>query len=303
MAHVHSHGPDPAASTHRRRLLAVVVLTGLVLVAQIVGAAITGSLALLTDTVHAATDLGGLIVALTAATLMLRPADSRRTWGFRRIEVVAAMTQAVLLAGVGLYAAVEGVRRLFEPPEVPAAELLIFGFVGLAANFASMLILYGQRGVNFNLRAAFLEVIGDALGSVGVIVAALVIRFTGFQQADAIASLFIAALIVPRAIAIVRGTMRVLMEFTPEGLDLDEVRRHLEGVDHVQEVHDLHASTVATGLPVLTAHVVVKPECFRDGHAQRILEQARSCADEHFEVAHTTFQVEAACPAGLAAAH
>ncbi|MFT3889103.1 MAG: cation diffusion facilitator family transporter [Arachnia sp.] len=294
--HGHSHAPGAedlaAAPEQRRRLLVVVALTAAVLVAQIVGSALTGSLALLTDTVHATTDVAGLVVALTAATLMLRPASTQRTWGFRRIEVVAAAGQAALLLGVGVLAAVEGIRRLFVPPEVPSGELLVFGLIGLAANIASMLILYRGRGANFNMRAAFLEVVSDTLGSLGVIVAAIVIATTGFQRADALAALFIAALIVPRAFSIMRGTTRVLMEFAPEGLDLDVVRAHIAEVEHVVDVHDLHASTVATGLPVLTAHVVLGEECFRDGHALEILRSVRSCVADHFDVAHTTFQLE-----------
>ncbi|AQP51517.1 cation diffusion facilitator family transporter [Tessaracoccus flavescens] len=292
MAHEHHHAA-PATADHRRRLLLVVAITGVIVVAQLVGSVLTGSLALLTDTVHAVADLSGLVVALIAATLMLRPANDRRTWGFRRVEVIAALGQAVLLLVVGAYAVVEGVQRLFAPPEVPAGELLVFGVIGLAANLVGLVVLHGSREANLNLRAAFLEVLNDALGSLGVIVAAVVIWATGFQRADALAGLFIAALILPRAFVILRETTRVLMEFTPEGLDLDEVRRHLSEVDHVVEVHDLHASTVATGLPVLTAHVVLADECFVDGHAQEILRDVQGCVAEHFEVDHTTFQLEA----------
>ncbi len=291
MAHDHSHA-GPVTTDHRRRLALVVAITGVIVVAQFVGSIITGSLALLTDTVHAVTDLSGLVVALIAATLMLRPADDRRTWGFRRIEVMAALGQAALLLGVGVYAVIEGVQRLVSPPEVPAGELLIFGIIGLAANLIGLLVLHRGRDANLNMRAAFLEVLNDALGSLGVIVAAIVIATTGFQRADALAGLLIAALILPRAFVILRETTRVLMEFTPEGLDLDELRAHLVEVDHVIEVHDLHASTVATGLPVLTAHVVVADSCFHDGHAQGILAEVRACVAEHFEVAHTTFQLE-----------
>ncbi len=227
---------------------------------------------------------------------MLRPANPKRTWGFRRIEVIAALGQAALLLVVGTYAAVEGIRRLFEPPEVAAGEMLVFGIVGLAANVIAIVILSSSRGANFNMRAAFLEVINDALGSLGVIVAAIVIATTGFQQADAIAGLLIAGLIVPRAIILMRDTTRVLMEFTPAGLDLDEVRRHILELEHVTDVHDLHASTVATGLPTLTAHVVVEDECFTDGHAAEVLHEVRECVAGHFPVSiqHSTFQIETA---------
>lgn len=281
---------------YRRRLWIAFGITATIVVAQAVGSVITGSLALLTDTAHAITDASGLLVALVAATLMLRPATSKRTWGYRRVEVLAALGQATLLLVVGVYAAIEGVRRLFEPPEVPAGELLVFGVIGLVANVIAILILSTSRGANFNMRAAFLEVLNDALGSLSVIIAAIVIAMTGFQQADALAGLVIAALIVPRAFILMRETSGVLMEFTPKGLNLDDVRKHILELDHVTDVHDVHASTVATGLPVVTAHVVLDDRCFEDGHAEGVLREVRSCVAEHFAVSveHSTFQIETA---------
>ena len=296
----HDHGPSAAEvgqpGDYRRKLWIAFGITATIVVAQAVGSVITGSLALLTDTAHAITDASGLLVALIAATLMLRPATSTRTWGFRRIEVIAALGQATLLLVVGFYTAIEGIRRLFEPPEVPATELLVFGIVGLAANITAILILSSSRGANFNMRAAFLEVLNDALGSLGVIVAAIVIATTGFQRADALAGLFIAALIVPRAFKLMRETTSVLMEFTPKGLNLDEVRAHILELEHVKDVHYLHASTVAIGLPTITAHVVVEDECFTDGHAAEVLHAVKECVAEHFEVSvnHSTFQIETA---------
>jgi cobalt-zinc-cadmium efflux system protein len=296
----HDHGPSATEAgqpgDYRRKLWIAFGITATIVVAQAVGSVITGSLALLTDTAHAITDASGLLVALIAATLMLRPATSRRTWGFRRIEVIAALGQATLLLVVGFYTAIEGIRRLFEPPEVPATELLVFGIVGLVANITAILILSSSRGANFNMRAAFLEVLNDALGSLGVIVAAIVIATTGFQRADALAGLFIAALIVPRAFKLMRETTSVLMEFTPKGLELDLVRAHILELEHVKDVHDLHASTVATALPTITAHVVVEDECFTDGHAAEMLHAVKACVAEHFEVSvnHSTFQIETA---------
>lgn len=293
--HSHMHSPEEAASM-RPRLLVAFTLALVIVLAQAVGSLVTGSLALLTDTAHAITDASGLLVALTAASLMTRPATSRRTWGFRRIEVLAALGQSVLLLAVGIYTAVEGAHRLFAPPEVPGTELLVFGVVGLAANVIGIAVLASGRNANFNMRAAFLEVLNDALGSLGVIAAAVVIWLTGFYQADALAGLFIAALIVPRALRLMRQTTAVLMEFTPDGLDLDAMREHILRVDGVVEVHDVHASMVATGLPVVTAHVVVADSCFRDGSAVAILDRIRSCVAGHFEVSveHSTFQLETA---------
>ncbi|WP_336658993.1 cation diffusion facilitator family transporter [Leucobacter sp. USHLN153] len=294
----HGHGSTADAAglprDYRKRLWVTFGITAAIVAAQAIGSVVTGSLALLTDTAHAITDAAGLLVALIAATLMMRPATSRRTWGFRRIEVIAALAQAALLLVVGFYTAIEGIRRLFEPPEVPATELLIFGVIGLAANLIAISILLSSRGANFNMRAAFLEVLNDAFGSLGVIVAAIIIATTGFQQADALAGLLIAALIVPRAFTLMRETGAVLMEFTPRGLDLDSVRQHILELEHVIDVHDLHASTVATGLPTLTAHVVIEDACFTDGHAAQVLTQVQACVAEHFEVAvhHSTFQIE-----------
>ena len=280
----------------RKKLWIAFGITAVIVLVQFVGTIITGSLALLTDTVHALTDASGLLVALIAATLMLKPPTAQRTWGFRRIEVIAALGQAALLLAIGVYAAIEGIRRLIEPPDVPAVELLVFGILGLTANIIALTVLASNRGANFNMRAAFLGVLNDALGSLGVIIAAIIMATTGFQQADAIASLFIVALIVPRAYLLMRETLSVLMEFTPKGLDLDEVRRHIMALDHVLDVHDLHASTVATGLPVLTAHIVVRDECFTTGHVAEQLKAVQQCVAEHFEVAihHSTFQIETA---------
>ncbi|MBN6812187.1 cation diffusion facilitator family transporter [Kocuria marina] len=293
--HVHGH-THAGATGHPGRLRVAFGLTAGMVVAQAAGAIITGSLALLTDTVHALTDAIGLLVALVAAHLMTRPASSKHTWGFRRVEVIAALGQATLLLGVGIFAAVEGVRRLVEPREVPPTELLVFGAVGLACNVVAILVLSSSRESNFNMRAAFLEVVNDALGSLGVIVAAVVIATTGFQRADTVAALFIAALILPRAVRIMRETAAVLMEFTPHGLDLDLFREHIMALHHVVDVHDVHASTVATGLPTISAHVVVEDECFRDGHAADLLRDVKTCVAEHFDVSvhHSTFQIETA---------
>ena len=292
--HHHGTANGQAGSGLRNRLLIAFGITSFIVIAQAIGSIITGSLALLTDTAHALSDSTGLLVAVIAATMMLRPPSSQRTWGFARIEIVAALGQAVLLLLVGSYAAIEGVRRLVEPTQVQARELLLFGIIGLVANITAMVVLSSSRDANFNMRAAFLEVLNDALGSLGVIVAAIVIATTGFQRADTIAGLFIAALILPRAYKLLRETVRVLMEFTPKDVDLDAVRTHVLELEHVREVHDLHASTIGTGLPVISAHVVIDDECFESGHAPQILEQIISCVKEHFPVSfeHATIQLE-----------
>ena len=296
MSHDHDHHAGPAALADRRRLALVLTITGTVLVAEVVGAILTGSLALLADAGHMLTDAAGLVIALVAAHLVTRPATSHRTWGFQRAETLAAAAQALLLLGVGTYVFVEAVRRLVEPPEVASVGMLVFGVVGLVGNAVSIGVLARSRSANLNLRAAFLEVLNDALGSVAVIVAAVVIITTGWTRADALVSLLIAVLILPRTVVLLRDTTRVLLESTPVGLDLNEVRSHLLEVPHVQAVHDLHASQIATGLPVLSAHVVVDDDCFHDGHIPRLLDQLQACVAEHFPVSveHSTFQFEQA---------
>ena len=288
-----------ASPAHRWRLAVAFAITTAVLLAEVAGALITGSLALLVDAAHMLTDAGGLLMALLASTLMARPPTARRTWGFLRAEVLAALAQAAILLAVGLYAFIEGLQRLFAPPEVASGPLLLFGILGLAGNLASLAVLGSGRGANLNMRAAFLEVLNDALGSVAVIASALVIATTGWAQADAVAGMLIAVLIVPRTLKILAEAAHILLESTPRDLDLAAVRDHLEAVPHVVSVHDLHASQIATGVPVLSAHVVVEDHCFHDGHAPQILDQLQHCVAEHFDVAidHSTFQLEPAAHA------
>lgn len=289
----HSHG-GAALVDHRGRLATVLGITLVVLVIEVIGAAISGSLALLADAGHMLTDVAGLTLGLVAAILARRPATSTRTWGYHRAEVLGAAAQAAVLLSVGVFILVEGIRRLVDPPEVTPGVMVLFGAVGLAGNIIGLLILAGGRGDNLNMRAAFLEVLNDALGSVAVLASAAVIALTGWLRADAIASLLIGALIIPRTIRLLRETIDVLLESTPKGLDLDRVRDRIMQLPHVHDVHDLHASQVATGLPVLTAHVVVDDTCFHDGHLGPMLDELQGCIDSDFNVEHSTIQFESA---------
>ena len=302
-AHAHAHRHDRAAGAEASSTARVTVAFGIsaaLLVAQVVGSIVTGSLALLVDTVHMLTDVAGLGLALGAQALLRRPPTGTRTWGLLRVEVLATAAQAAALLIVALVVVVEGVRRLAEPTEVPGPLLLVFGVAGLVGNLVALAVLAGGRRASLNLRAAFLEVLNDAIGSVAVIAAALAIWLWGFQQADLIASALVAALIVPRSVVLLRDTGRILLEATPAALDLSDVRAHLEGQAHVLGVHDLHATTLGTGTHQLTAHVVVEESCFRDGHAPHVLDALQRCVAEHFPVPleHATFQLE---PPGHAA--
>jgi len=291
----HSHGLPPGASSGDRKKLAITFgLACAVVVMQVVGAILTGSIALLADTVHTLTDAAGSGVALLVDKVMHRPPTADRTWGLRRLEVLTVCARAAVLLAVGVYVIYEGIQRLMRPPEVPGRELIIFGALGLLANLASLFILTRGHSGNFNMRAAVLEVLNDAIGSVGVLVAAVVMAATGWQRADAIAGLLIAALIVPRALKLMRETVDVLLESTPPGLDLDAVRADFLSLDHVIAVHDLHASLVSSGLPTLTAHIVAKDQCFTDGHVRDLLDRLQHRASSHYgiPIEHTTFQIE-----------
>ncbi len=296
-AHGHHHSPVVlGAAGHRRRLALVLGITATALVVEVVGAAVSGSLALLADAGHALTDVAGLTLALIAAVLAQRPATPQRTWGYRRAEVLAAAAQAAVLLAVGVFVLVEAVRRLLDPPEVASTAMLVFGAVGLVGNAAAIAVLANERRANLNMRAAFLEVVNDALGSAAVLVAAGCIALFDWQRADGVASLLIGALILPRTWRLLRETVDVLLETTPKGLDLDDVRAHILELPHVREVHDLHASQVASDLPVLSAHVVIDDGCFHDGHAARLLDELQRCVASHhgISVEHSTFQLEAA---------
>ncbi|MBT1175760.1 cation transporter [Bifidobacterium sp. LC6] len=297
----HTHAPtsvsaNTGARAHQFRLMATLGVTCSVFIIEVVAAVLTGSLALLVDAGHMLTDMSVLIASTVTAILMQRKPSNTRTWGWARLEVLTAAAGALVLLIVGVYALVEAGMRLFggSHAQIEDIKLLLFvGILGLSANIISIFILASQREDNMNMKAAFLEVMNDALGSVAVVTSALVMMSTGWKGFDAVAGALIALLMIPRAIKLLHHAVRVLLEETPEGLDLDAVRTHLESVPHVIAVHDLHASTVSTGMPILMAHVVVDKGLTMVEAAQ-VLEQLQDCLREHFPVSvpHTTFQLE-----------
>ena len=284
-----------AAAAYRGRLVAVLGITGAVLVIEAVVGLLAGSLALLADAGHMATDALGLGLALLAVRMAGRTPTVQRTFGWQRAEVLAAGGNAVLLLGVAAAVVVEALRRLADPPPIDTTAVLFAASLGLVANMTSLGLLARGRRESLNIRGAFLEVLGDALGSVAVLVAAAVIAITGDLRADPIASLGIAALIVPRAVRLLRDAAEVLLEGTPRGVDLVEVRRHMLAQPGVVDVHDLHAWTITSGVPVLSAHVTVEDEVLGDGCGGSMLDRLHHCLREDFDVEHSTFQLE---PAG-----
>jgi cobalt-zinc-cadmium efflux system protein len=281
---------------HQKRLMLSLCMTLTIFVAEVIGALMTGSLALLVDCGHMLTDVAVLSASMVTAILMRRKPSKERTWGWLRLEPITAGLGALVLLGVGVYAIVEAVMRLTGaiPDDVSDfGPLLGFGILGLACNIVSAFILAEQHNDNMNMKAAFLEVVNDALGSVAVVLSAVIMLTTGWKGFDAVAGGLIALMIIPRACVLIRNAVRVLLEETPDGLDLDQVREHILGVGHVVGVHDVHASTVSTGMPILTAHVVVEQGLSMDQAAQ-ILMQLHECLVRHFDVSvpHTTFQLE-----------
>jgi len=293
MAHDHTHG-HMAADGRRLRLAIAVVALGLV--AQAVGAVLSGSLALLADSGHMASDLIGLVVALVATVVAARPASGRQTYGYRRVEVFAALVNGLLLLAVAGSVAVSAVGRLLDPAthEVLGVPMLVVGVVGGATNVVALVVLRGGASHSINMRGAYLEVLGDLLGSVAVVVASVVVLTTGFAQADSIGSLVITAMIVPRAWALLREAVRVLFGSAPGDIDLDDVRSHIAGTPGVVSAHDVHAWQITSGATVFSAHVVVERDVFCDMKVDETLDALDRCLAAHFEVEHATFQLEPA---------
>ena len=290
--HGHVAGHREGRAADRGRLKAVLAVTLVVVVVELVGAWVSGSLALLADAGHLVTDAASVTVALSASYVATRPATSRRTFGLHRVEILAALVNAVVLLGVCGYLGVVGVRRLADPISVDTVPMLVFALVGLAASTVSMRLLARRKDASLNVRAAYVEVLSDVLGSALVVAAAVVIMLTGFTRADPLASLVIAALILPRSFGLLRETVAVLLETTPAHLDLDDMREHLLQVPGVVDVHDLHAWTITSGMPVLSAHVTVTDGCLERRGVGSLLDEFSDCVASHFAVDHVTFQIE-----------
>ncbi|MGY3262319.1 cation diffusion facilitator family transporter [Frigoribacterium sp. 2355] len=297
MGHDHGHG-HVAADGRRLRLAIAIIALGLV--AQLVGAGLSGSLALLADSGHMLSDLAGLVIALVATIVAARPASGRQTYGYRRAEVFAAFVNGLVLLAVSLSVAVAAVSRLVavDGHEVLGLPMLVVGLVGGATNVAALLVLRGGATHSINMRGAYLEVLGDLLGSAAVVVAAVVVLTTGFTQADSVGSLIIAAMIVPRAWSLLREAIRVLFGSAPGDIDLESVRTHIGDTPGVVSAHDVHAWQITSGATVFSAHVVVEREVFCDMKVDETLDALDRCLAAHFSVEHATFQLEPADHAG-----
>ncbi|MFE2518575.1 cation diffusion facilitator family transporter [Streptomyces mirabilis] len=293
--HGHAHGAPTtgtAAAAYRGRLRVALSITLTVMVVEIIGGLMADSLALVADAAHMATDAVGLGMALLAIHFANRPPSGNRTFGYARAEILAALANCLLLLGVGGYVLYEAIHRFVTPADTEGGLTIVFGLIGLVANTISLtLLLRGQKD-SLNVRGAFLEVVADALGSVAVIISAVVIMTTGWQAADPIASILISIMIVPRTWKLLHETLDVLLEAAPKDVDMAEVRAHILALSGVEDVHDLHAWTITSGMPVLSAHVVVSSEILNAIGHEKMLHELQGCLGHHFDVEHCTFQLE-----------
>lgn len=297
--HAHDHGAGAlrAGARHQKRLAISFVLIAAFFVVEAVAGFLTNSLALLSDAGHMLTDTVGLGMALAAIQLATRHEHrsgagsgtaNRHTFGLYRLEILAAFVNALLLIGVAIYVVVEAVRRLTEEPEVQGAPMLIVAVLGFAVNIVAFLLLREGAKESLNVEGAYLEVLADALGSVGVIIAAVLLEVFGWSWADPVAGALIGIWIVPRTIRLGGKAVRVLLQAAPPGLDVEEIRAALAAIPDVVDVHDLHVWTLTSDMENATAHLVIDPGT--DGHG--VLDQARALLQDRYRIAHATLQVE-----------
>jgi cobalt-zinc-cadmium efflux system protein len=286
---VHSHDHEHSRLRADRRALGfALALISCFLVVEVVVGVLADSLAVLADAGHMLADAGSLALALFAAWLAGRPATPQRSFGYRRAEILAALANGVALVVVAVWIVVEAVGRLSDPPDVAGGWVLAVGAVGLVVNLAAAGVLHRAGSHSLNVRAALLHVLADLLGSVGVIVAGLVVLTTGWELADPLVAMLIAVLIVVSAWRLLRESVSVLLEATPVGMSAEEIGRAMLGVPQVVQVHDLHVWTITSGFPALSAHVLVDPGA--DCHAIR--RRIETVLGERFELGHTTLQVD-----------
>lgn len=287
--HAHNHGAHASA----RQLGLALALTGSFMVVEVVYGFLSGSLALLSDAGHMLTDVAALALSLFAIRLGQRAADARRSFGYRRSEVLAAAVNAGALFAIGMFILYEAYHRLREPVSVHTTPMLVVALLGLIVNLISARILVGGSRESLNVHSAYLEVLGDLLGSVAVIVGAVLIRLTGLSWIDPVLGALIGLWVLPRTWTLLRSSINILLEGVPEGLDLAALRRDLSALPGVQEVHDLHVWSVTTGEHNLSAHLVTLEE--QPGLLAAVHEVA-----ERYGIEHSTVQIE---PPGAHAGH
>jgi cobalt-zinc-cadmium efflux system protein len=280
--HAHTHTDDS------RRLTIALVLLLAFMAAEVVVGILASSLALLADAAHMLTDAGAIALALFAARLARRPPEGGFTFGYRRAEILSAQLNGATLVGLGALIGIEGIRRLFDPPDVEGAAVLIVAVVGIGVNLLATFVLSGANRRSLNVEGAFQHVLNDLFAFVATAVAGAIILLTDFGRADGIAALLVAALMLYSGVGLLRESGRVLLEAAPRDLDPEQIGKTLAAEHHVVEVHDLHVWEVTSGFPALSAHVTVRSGCDTQAHRRQLAELLR----ERFGITHSTLQVE-----------
>ena len=283
----HDHGGGEVK--HEKPLWWALGLTATFLVAEVIGGLLTNSLALLSDAAHMATDVIALTISLVAVRLSRRPPDAKRTYGYARMEAIGALVNGGMLFLVAGYILWEAVGRFSEPPSVASTGMLVIAALGLVINLIAMRLLKAGSGESLNVKGAYLEVWADMLGSVGVIIGALIIQFTGFYIADPIIAVLIGLWVLPRTWTLLRAAGQVLMQGVPDGLDLEAVRAMMLSHPSVEAIHDVHAWALASKEPILTAHIVLASAT---DDVDKVRGTLAAALDEQFGIAHATLQVE-----------
>lgn len=283
----HSHANVRAG--HERPLWIALALTTSFMLAEVVGALITGSLALLSDAAHMFTDSAALAVALVAIWIAMRAADRKRTFGYYRFEILAAAFNAVLLFLVAMYILYEAYQRLRTPVEVQSLGMLVIASIGLVVNLISMRLLRGGSSESLNVKGAYLEVWSDLLGSIGVIVAAIVIRFTGWTWVDPLVGAGIGLWVLPRTWVLLKASINILLQGVPEGVDIEKLEAAIRAVPGVTDLHSLHVWALTSGKTVMSAHIVFDPSL---GDERQVVAKISELVEHEFEIEHSTVQVE-----------
>ena len=283
----HNHAQVRAG--HERQLWIALGLTSSFMIAEVIGAFITGSLALLSDAAHMMTDALAMAISLVAIQIAKRPADRKRTFGYARFEILAAAFNALLLFAVAFYILFEAYQRLQAPAQIQSTGMLVIAVLGLLVNLISMRLLSAGSGESLNVKGAYLEVWSDMLGSVGVIIAAVVIMLTGWGWVDSVVAAAIGFWVLPRTWVLLKESMNVLLQGVPDGIDIDSVEQAIRGVPGVKDVHDLHIWALTSGKNVLSSHLVADAV---PGTEQQVLAQVTQLLHEQFDISHVTLQVE-----------
>jgi cobalt-zinc-cadmium efflux system protein len=288
----HGHAHTSPRDADQRYLLVALVLITVFMIGEVTAGLASGSLALLADAGHMLTDAAALAGSVWAARLAARPPGGAWTFGLKRAEIVSAAANGVTLAAIALLITAEAVTRLIHPPPVAGGVVLGVALAGVAVNLAATWVLGKASRSSLNVRGAFVHILTDLYAFAGTAAAGVIILVTGWQRADAIASLLVASLMAKASWGLLRDAGRILLQAAPDQVDLTAVRAHLQRAEHVLDVHDLHAWTVTSGEPTMSAHVVVADHCFGTGHAPMILDQLQDCLGACFGVRHSTFQLE-----------